>query len=243
MNFSSLQKPSRYINREINAIYRDAPVKVALAFPDIYEIGMSHLGLRILYKIINDLSYASAERIFSPWIDLEEEMRANGLPLTSLESNRPLSDFDIVGFSLQYELSYTTVLNMLYLGGIPLRSSERMDIGFPLVIAGGPCTVNPAPMSPFIDAFLIGDGEEAIKKAETGDYDLILMDIELPGMDGVEVTKIIKTRDKNLPVVALTSYAMKGDRERFMKAGFDEYMSKPLDVSEFIKRLDKYRKQ
>ena len=161
MNLSSFQKPSRYINREINAVYKDAPVKVALAFPDIYEIGMSHLGFKILYKIINDLPFASAERVFSPWIDLEAEMKARGTPLASLESNRPLRDFDVVGFSLQYELSYTTVLNMLHLGGIPVRAEDR-DSSYPLVIAGGPCTVNPLPMSPFIDAFLIGDGEEAV---------------------------------------------------------------------------------
>lgn len=168
MNFLSFQKPSRYINNEVNAIYKEAPLKVVLAFPDIYEIGMSHLGLKILYKIINDLPFASAERVFSPWLDLEDEMKIKGILLSSLESNRPLKDFDIVGFSLQYELSYTTVLNMLYLGGIPLRTEERNNSLFtnryPLIIAGGPCTVNPAPMSPFIDAFLIGDGEEAIKE-------------------------------------------------------------------------------
>jgi len=162
VNLVSFQKPSRYINREINAAHREASLKVALAFPDVYEIGMSHLGLKILYKIINDLPFASAERIFSPWIDLEAEMKARGILLSSLESNRPLRDFDIVGFSLQYELSYTTVLNMLHLGGIPVRAEERE--GLPLVIAGGPCTANPFPMSPFIDAFLIGDGEEAIKE-------------------------------------------------------------------------------
>ena len=165
MNLSSVQKPSRYINREISAIYKDAAIKVALAFPDLYEIGMSHLGLKILYRIINDLPYASAERVFSPWIDLEAEMRAKGLLLTSLESDRQLKDFDIIGFSLQYELSYTTVLNMLNLGGLPLRTADRIcspGRNFPLVLAGGPCTVNPGPVSPFIDAFLIGDGEEAI---------------------------------------------------------------------------------
>lgn len=168
MNFSSFQKPSRYINNEVNSIHKEASIKVALAFPDVYEIGMSHLGLKILYKIINDLPFASAERVFSPWIDLEAEMKANRILLSSMESNRPLKDFDIVGFSLQYELSYTTVLNMLYLGGIPLRAEERNNSPFnrryPLVIAGGPCTVNPAPMSLFIDAFLIGDGEEAVKE-------------------------------------------------------------------------------
>lgn len=167
MNFSFFQKPSRYINSEVNSIHKEASVKVALAFPDVYEIGMSHLGLKILYKIINDLPFASAERVFSPWLDLEAEMKTKGILLSSLESNLPLKDFDIVGFSLQYELSYTTFLNMLYLGGIPLRSEERNNSSparrYPLVIAGGPCTVNPLPMSPFIDAFLIGDGEEAIK--------------------------------------------------------------------------------
>ncbi|MEW6162914.1 MAG: TIGR03960 family B12-binding radical SAM protein [Nitrospirota bacterium] len=167
MNLSSFQKPSRYINSEINSIHKEAPVKVALAFPDVYEIGMSHLGLRILYKIINDIPFASAERVFYPWHDLEAEMKAKGIPLSSLESNHPLKDFDILGFSLQYELSYTTVLNMLYLGGIPLRAEERNNSSsthYPIVIAGGPCTVNPAPMSHFIDAFLIGDGEEAVEE-------------------------------------------------------------------------------
>lgn len=161
MNLCRFEKPSRYINSELNALYKDACVKVALAFPDIYDIGMSHLGLKILYKIINDLPYASAERVFSPWLDMEKEMKAKGIPLVSLENKRQLRDFDIVGFSLQYELSYTTVLNMLSMGGIPLRSGERSE-RHPLVIAGGPCTVNPMPMSAFIDAFLIGDGEDAI---------------------------------------------------------------------------------
>jgi len=167
MNLLSFQKPSRYINSEINSIHKEAPVKVALAFPDVYEVGMSHLGLKILYKIINDIPFASAERVFSPWLDLEAEMKAKGIVLSSLESNRPLKEFDILGFSLQYELSYTTVLNMLYLGGIPLRAEERNNSSsnyYPIVIAGGPCTVNPAPMSPFVDAFLIGDGEEAIRE-------------------------------------------------------------------------------
>ncbi|MFZ5908244.1 MAG: TIGR03960 family B12-binding radical SAM protein [Nitrospirota bacterium] len=166
MNLSFFQKPSRYINREINVVHKvGAPVSVALAFPDVYEIGMSHLGLRILYKIINDIPFAAAERVFSPWTDLEEHMKSQGVMLSSLETNRPLKDFDIVGFSLQYELSYTTVLNMLSLGKIPLRTTDRLDSPgrrTPLIIAGGPCTVNPFPMAPFIDAFLIGDGEEAI---------------------------------------------------------------------------------
>lgn len=138
---------------------------MALAFPDIYEIGMSHLGLKILYDIINKLPYASAERVFAPWTDMEDAMRRKGVLLSSLESGLPLKDFDIVGFSLQYELAYPTVLNMLGLGGIPVRTEERLSKKEgPLVIAGGPCTLNPFPMSPFIDAFFIGDAEEAIKE-------------------------------------------------------------------------------
>ncbi|MCX7913333.1 MAG: TIGR03960 family B12-binding radical SAM protein [Thermodesulfovibrionales bacterium] len=168
MNFSIFQTPSRYINSEINSIHKRGDqqviVKYALVFPDVYEIGMSHLGLKILYEIINSLPYASAERAFSPWIDFEEYIRRNNIPLTSLESKIPLKDFDVVGFSLQHELSYTTVLNILDLGGIPLFTEERLTdkSKLPLIIAGGPCAVNPHPLSPFIDAFLIGDGEEAI---------------------------------------------------------------------------------
>ncbi|HXX81352.1 MAG TPA: TIGR03960 family B12-binding radical SAM protein, partial [Thermodesulfovibrionales bacterium] len=163
MDFCHFERPSRYINRELNALYKSAEVKVVLAFPDIYDVGMSHLGLKILYQVINNIPYASAERVFSPWLDMEAEMKTRGIPLTSLETRRQLRDFDIVGMSLQYELSYTTVLNMLSLAHIPLRAEAR-DNRDPLIIAGGPCMINPMPMSPFIDAFLIGDGEDAVKE-------------------------------------------------------------------------------
>jgi len=163
VNYTLFQKPSRYINSELNSIHKKAPVTVALAFPDVYEIGMSHLGMKVLYHIINKLSFASAERVFAPWTDLEEALKTQAMLLSSLESKKPLREFDIIGFSLQYELSYTTVLNMLQLGGVPIKSAERLNTkGSPLVIAGGPCTVNPLPMAAFIDAFLIGDGEEAV---------------------------------------------------------------------------------
>ena len=161
MNFASFQKPSKYLGNEVNIICKEADVKVALCFPDTYEIGMSHLGLKILYYIINNIPYASAERVFAPWLDFESFLRKNALPLTSLENKRPLKDFDIVGFTLQYELSYTNVLNMLDLGGIPIKNADRAD-NYPLIIAGGPCTVNPLPLAPFIDAFVMGDGEEVI---------------------------------------------------------------------------------
>ncbi|MDA8086259.1 MAG: TIGR03960 family B12-binding radical SAM protein [Nitrospiraceae bacterium] len=165
MHLQRFLKPSRYLGKEFNAVQKDAPLKVALAFPDLYEVGMSHLGLKVLYDIINRLPYASAERVFHPWLDLEAYLRENSVPLAALESGRPLADFDVLGFSLQYELSYTSVLNMLSLAGLPLESRQRADSQKsknPLVIAGGPSTVNPAPMAPFIDAFLIGDGEEAV---------------------------------------------------------------------------------
>jgi len=165
VNLLHFLKPGRYINSEYNSVHKKAPISVALAFPDIYDVGMSHLGLKILYAVINGLPYASAERVFSPWPDLEAAMREQKEPLSSLESGKPLHAFDIVGFSLQYELAYTTVLNMLDLGNLPLRTEERLTRkDLPLILAGGPCTVNPYPMSPFIDAFLIGDGEEAVKE-------------------------------------------------------------------------------
>lgn len=185
--------PSRYINNEINSIKKNRflpnSLKIALCFPDVYEVAMSHLGLKILYEIINSLPYASAERVFSPWIDMESAIKDSGSYLTSLETNTPLKDFDIIGFSLQYELSYTTVLNMLDLGGIPVRSEDRFskENFYPIVVAGGPCTVNPQPMSDFIDVFLIGDGEEAVvelidtvrgwKKSGDGKRETVLKEI------------------------------------------------------------------
>ena len=158
------EKPSRYIGAEVNAVRKEnAAVRFALAFPDTYEVGMSHLGLQILYAVINALPGVSAERCFAPWPDRERELRRRGLPLTSLESAKPLADFDVIGFSLQYELSYTNVLTMLDLAGLPLRAADRSK-GHPLIIAGGPCAFNPAPLCAFIDAFVIGEGEEAVEE-------------------------------------------------------------------------------
>ncbi len=157
-------KPGRYVGGEVNSVRKDwaaSQVRVALAFPDTYEIGMSHLGLKILYHIINAQSSYLAERTFAPWGDMEKQMRERGIPLYSLESFRPVREFDIVGFSLQYEMNYTNVLNMLDLAGIPIFSRERRE-GDPLVIAGGPCALDPEPMADFIDAFVIGEAEEAI---------------------------------------------------------------------------------
>jgi radical SAM family uncharacterized protein/radical SAM-linked protein len=157
-----VQKPGRYAGGEHGARPKDwtsVDARVCLAFPDVYDIGMSHLGFKILYKVLNDDPRTLAERAYCPWIDMESELRKRSLPLVSLESKRPLRDFDVVGFSLQFELTYSNVLTMLDLGGIPIRSSDRKDDD-PLVIAGGPTATHPEPLSAFIDAFCIGDGEE-----------------------------------------------------------------------------------
>ncbi len=165
MSYAKFIKPSRYIGHEINAFRKDgSEVSIALAFPDLYEVGMSHIGLKILYEVINDIDYASAERVFMPAVDMANFLKANRQPLRTLETGRPIAEFDILGFSLQYELSYTTVLEMLSLSEIPMTTEDRLNSKnkMPIVIAGGPCTVNPLTMSAFIDAFFIGEAEEAI---------------------------------------------------------------------------------
>jgi radical SAM family uncharacterized protein len=159
-----VQKPGRYTGGELNQVLKDweqTPLRVALAFPDIYDLGMSNLGLAILYDIINQQPDMLAERVFAPWSDMEAAMREHGVPLHTLESKHPLADFDILGFSLPYETLYTNALNMLDLAGIPLSGHER-DREHPLVIAGGHATYNPEPMADFIDAFVIGEGEEVV---------------------------------------------------------------------------------
>ncbi len=156
-----VEKPARYMGGEFGSLRKpDAELRFVLAFPDVYEVGMSHLGLQVLYAALNSAGWLAAERVYAPWPDREEQLRTSGTRLSSLESGIPLAEADILGFTLQYELSYTNVLNMLELGGIPLLATER-DEGFPLVIGGGPCAYNPEPLAEFFDAFLLGDGEEA----------------------------------------------------------------------------------
>jgi len=159
-----VSNPSRYLGGEVNAIKKDLSkvnLKICLAFPDVYEIGMSHLGLQILYHILNAKPDIAAERVYAPGLDMERVMRERDVSLTSLESSLPVRNFDVVGFSLQYELSYTNVLNMLDLSKIPLYASQRTQ-GYPLIIAGGPCAFNSEPVADFFDAFVIGEGEEVI---------------------------------------------------------------------------------
>ena len=157
-------KPTRYLGDEFNSIHKDwkeVDVHIAFAFPDVYEVGMSHLGTKILYHIANSRPDTLMERVFAPWVDMEEKLRERKIPLFSLESYRPLKEFDILAFTLQYEMSFTNIINMLDLAQIPLHSRDR-DLNSPLVIAGGPCAFNPEPLADFIDLFVLGEGEEVL---------------------------------------------------------------------------------
>lgn len=157
-----VQKPGRYTGGELNSVVKDkskVDLRYAFCFPDSYEIGMSHLGIKILYSLSNARDDVWCERVFAPWHDMEKEMRERNIPLYALESGDPLSEFDMIGFTLQYELSYTNVLNMLDLAGIPIRSSDRESLT-PIVVGGGPCACNPEPMADFFDLFMLGDGED-----------------------------------------------------------------------------------
>ncbi|MDO4153568.1 MAG: TIGR03960 family B12-binding radical SAM protein [Clostridia bacterium] len=160
--FNKVQKPARYTGGEVNAVIKDknsVKFRYAFCFPDSYEIGMSHLGMKILYSLVNAREDAWCERVFAPWTDMEEEMRKADVPLFALESGDSLSEFDMIGFTLQYELSYSNVLNMLDLGKIPLRSRDRQSLT-PIVVGGGPCACNPEPLADFFDIFLPGEGEK-----------------------------------------------------------------------------------
>jgi radical SAM family uncharacterized protein len=159
-----VEKPSRYIGGEMNTYMKPivpSLVRYCFAFPDVYEVGMSHLGMQILYRLLNEIETVFCERAFAPWTDMEALMRENKMPLFTLETKTPLSEMDIIGFTLQYELSYSNILNMLELSGIPLFSKDRSHLD-PLIIAGGPCAYNPEPIADFIDAFFIGEAEELL---------------------------------------------------------------------------------
>ena len=157
-----VQKPARYIGGELNSVIKDknsVDIRYAFCFPDSYEIGMSHLGIKILYSVANDRPDTWCERVFAPWPDMEEKMREEHIPLYALESGDPIKDFDFIGFTLQYEMCYTNVLNMLDLAGLPVRSADRKSLS-PIVMGGGPCVCNPEPMAEFFDLFSLGEGEE-----------------------------------------------------------------------------------
>src|SRR4051812_14156010 len=188
------RKPSRYAGGELNAVHKDlakARVTWALAFPDTYEVGMSNVGFRLLYHALNERPDVACERLFMPWADMEAALRAERQPLFSIESRAPLKAFDIVGFTLQFELCYTTVLAMLDLGGVPLFTAERGKTD-PLILGGGPCTYNPEPVADFFDAFVIGEGEEVVheitdavaawKRTNAPREELLWLLAEIPGV-------------------------------------------------------------
>ncbi len=166
---ANVERPGRYVGGEFGAVepLELADLRIVLSYPDSYEIGMSHIGLRVLYEVVNKLPGVSCERVFMPWVDLASELRTRGQPLVSLESMRPLDQFDMVGFSLQYELTYTNVIHMLDLGRIPRRARDRNE-GHPLILAGGPAAAHGEPLSPFLDLILIGEGELALPELIEG---------------------------------------------------------------------------
>jgi len=196
-----VEKPGRYLGNEKGAVRKDidaVAVHFALAFPEVYEIAQSHPGLQILYDLLNRRDDVYAERVYAPWFDMETLLRERGLPLVSLETCTPLSDFDVIGFSLQYELTYTNLLAMIDLAGLPLESALRGD-DHPLVIAGGPCAFNPEPMAEFLDAVLLGDGEEAIHEicdlvAHRADVSRAELLESLAAIDGIYVPSLYRVR-------------------------------------------------
>jgi radical SAM family uncharacterized protein len=201
---NKVEKPAVYIGGEYNSILKDhskIEVKFALVFPDLYEIGMSHLGLQILYYLLNSKDYILAERVFSPRIDMESFLRKYKIPLFTLESKTPLKNFDVLGFSLMYEMCYTNVLNIISLAQLPLKAEEREET-FPLIIAGGTCCYNPEPLKKFFDLFVIGEGEEVIieiaelirisKREKISKFELLK---ELSKIEGVFVP-FFKTKEK-----------------------------------------------
>lgn len=190
----SVQQPARYIGNEMNAVVKDpnrVAIRFAMCFPDVYEIGMSHLGMQILYDMFNHREDVYCERVFSPWIDLDQQMRQQQIPLFALESQDPVRDFDFLGFTIQYEMCYTNILQVLDLSGIPLHAKERGEQD-PLVIGGGPCAYNPEPLAPFFDLFYIGEGEtqydvlfDLYKKIRTSNksrWDFLKEAAQIPGI-------------------------------------------------------------
>ena len=226
-----VRKPSRYSGAEVRPLrlpWEDSDTRFLLAFPDVYEIGMSHLGILLLHELLNARAGSLCERVFAPWRDMEDHLRASGSPLASLESGRPARDFDVVGFSLSYELTYTNVLAMLDLAGIPILRRERGE-NDPIVLAGGVCTLNPAPMETFFDALLVGDGEEAIleiaervgdRKAKRGTRENLLRSLAevegvyVPGVSGTVTRRVLPDLSKSplLPSPILPSMRVVHDR-------------------------------
>ena len=190
----SVEKPARYIGGEFHSVIKDREqirIRFAMCFPDVYEIGMSHLGIQILYEMFNRREDTWCERVYSPWVDLDKQMRERQIPLFALESQDPIRAFDFLGITLQYEMCYTNILQVLDLAGIPLRAADRGEED-PIVLAGGPCTYNPEPIADFFDFFYLGEGETVydeildlyLKNKEEGGSrkDFLAMVAVVPGM-------------------------------------------------------------
>ena len=236
----SAQKPSRYAGGELNAIRKDldkVALKWALAFPDTYEVGMSNVGFRLLYHALNERPDAACERVFMPWADLEAALRAERRPLFSIESRAPLAAFDIVGFTLQFELCYTTVLAMLELGAVPLLARDRTR-EHPLILGGGPCTYNPEPVADFFDAFVIGEGEEVIheisdavlswKRSRADREALLWLLAEIPGVY-VPQLFAVDYRSDNLQI----------ERIRSLKPGYESIVRRVIPDLNLVPQAEK----
>lgn len=206
-----IQKPARYTGGEWNSVVKDhskVAVTVGLAFPDVYEVSMSHLGIKILYSLLNSRADVAAERVFAPWFDMEEAMREKGIPLYSLETKTAARDFDVLGFTLQYELSYTNILNMLDLGGIPVYSKDR-GLEYPLIMAGGPCAYNMEPIADFFDIVSLGESEEWLE--EFIDVYKELKQAGFPGGKEALLRRLAQIPGTYVPALYEPQYTEKGD--------------------------------
>lgn len=239
---TQVSKPSRYLGGELGSICKPdkgIDVHMALAFPDVYEVGMSHIGFPILYNILNSIDWVAAERVYAPWQDMEEWLVDHQQPLCSLESNRALADFDIVGFTLQYELSYTNILGMMRLSGIPLRRSQRTDDA-PLIVVGGPCAFNPEPLAEFIDVALIGDGEEAVvelaelvKQAKTSAWSRTRLLEELSQREGFYVPQFFQVEHlENGEISAIT--ALRDDYDKVRRRFVNDLEETPFPTKPIV---------
>lgn len=228
-----VQKPGRYVGGELNSVIKDkskVDVRYAFCFPDTYEIGMSHLGMKILYSLVNEREDAWCERVFAPWVDMEQQMRENDIPLYALESGDPVKDFDMIGFTLQYELSFSNVLNMLDLAKVPLYSKDRESLT-PLVVAGGPCACNPEPVADFIDVFMLGEGEET-----TNELLDLLKEHKKKGSSKLEFLCDVAKLD-GFYVPAL--YDVEYNEDNTIKAVTPKYTAPEKAVKRVVKDLDK----
>lgn len=230
----SVEKPSRYTGNEWNSVDKnpdEVKIRFAFCFPDVYEVGMSHLGMKILYHMLNERKDTYCERVFAPWVDMENKMREHGIPLFALESKDPINKFDFVGFTLQYEMSYTNIVNMLHMGGIPILSSERAE-GQPFVCAGGPCAYNPEPLADIVDFFMLGEGEEILNE---------VMDVYSDWKSSGSTREDFLNRIVNIEGIYVPSfYSVEYNQDGTLKSVVPNKKEYPEKVSKrIIKDLDK----